>query len=357
VKVTRKVPHARFVCVSLLAAASALLLGACGGSSGGARACTPGVSAACSCSNGLMGAQVCSADGASLGACACAVMGQGGAGGQAGGGGGATAGRSGVGGMGGINSAGQSGGGGTGGSTFDGGSSGHPALTDAAVDDARSADALDSASANLDSGEADLGPPVDASVPDGSVATPVPDAGGGGRLVTVEIVDAVIAPGKHDGTDWDGLGSVDPSVSQAITVALVGPNPLADVLSALTNPALAAVDKPDPYGSAQLTVYGMITDWVALATSDDAVPNTFTPIWPYDWHYQNIPIDTDVRIRIDLWDKDLIDDDPIGSVVVNSNDLKAALAAQKKLEVQVSDQSDQLLFVGINVVEQLGPQP
>jgi hypothetical protein len=184
------------------------------------------------------------------------------------------------------------------------------------------------------------------------------DAGYSGRLVTVKIIDAVIAPGKKDGTDWDDSGIVDPAVAQAISEALVGPTPLADVLAALANPALAAVDKPDPFGSAQLTVYGMIMEQVALETRDGAIADTFIPTWPRAWHYRNIPIDTDVRIGIDLWDQDLVDDDPIGHAEINSNELNAALTAQEKLEIQVSDQtSDQLLFVGITVVEQAGPLP
>jgi hypothetical protein len=184
------------------------------------------------------------------------------------------------------------------------------------------------------------------------------DAGYGGRLVTVKIIDAVIAPGKKDGTDWDDSGTVDPAVAQAISGALAGPTPLADVLAALANPALAAVDKPDPYGSAELTVYGMTMEQVALETRDGAIPNTFIPIWPRAWHYQNIPLDTDVRIGIDLWDQDVVDDDAIGHAELNSNDLNAALTAREKLEVQVSHQtSDQLLFVGITVVEQSGPLP
>jgi hypothetical protein len=204
----------------------------------------------------------------------------------------------------------------------------------------------------------DLGIPAEARVPDGNVSTPPADAGYGGRLVTVKIIDAVIAPGKQDGTDWDGVGTVDPAVAHAVSEALVAPTPLAGVLAALANPALAAVDKPDPYGSAQLTVYGMLTEQVPLETRDGAIPNTFTPTWPRAWHYQNIPIDTDVRIGIDLWDADLVDADPIGHAEINSNDLDAALTAQEKLEVQVSDQtSDQLLFIGISVVEQLGPLP
>jgi len=315
----RNVPRDPLVWPGVLVVAAGIVVGGCGGSGGGPRACTRGVSSACSCTNGLSGAQFCAADGSGFGACACAVAGQGSAGHAA---------------------------------SVDASDSGTPAADDGGLGGG------DAVSPKADANPIDLGIPADASVPDGNVSTSPTDAGYSGRLVTVKIIDAVIAPGKKDGTDWDDLGTVDPAVAQAVSEALVGPTPLADVLAALANPALAAVDKPDPYGSAQLTVYGMTTEQVPLETRDGAIPNTFMPTWPRAWHYQNLPIDTDVRIGIDLWDKDLVDDDSIGHAELNSNDLKAALAAQKTLEVQVSDQtSDQLLFIGISVVEQLGPLP
>jgi hypothetical protein len=178
-----------------------------------------------------------------------------------------------------------------------------------------------------------------------------------GRLVTVQIKDAIIAPGMSDHSDWDGIGTVDPSVVQAVAQALLASDPAAAVVAALTNPVLDNVDKPDPYGSAQLTVYGVTYAPDALATMDQALPNTFQPIWPSTWLYKNIPIDSDVRIGVDLWDLDLVEDDTIGSAEINSTDLKAALTAQKKYEVRVDDQTNgQLLFIGISVVEQQGVQ-
>lgn len=94
-----------------------------------------------------------------------------------------------------------------------------------------------------------------------------------------------------------------------------------------------------------------------LAQRSDAIQDTYTPIWPYGWYYTNVPIDSDVRITVQLWDEDLVDDDPIGTAQINASDLKAALAAQDKFEVRVDDQTDgQLLFIGISVIEQQGLQ-
>jgi len=193
---------------------------------------------------------------------------------------------------------------------------------------------------------------------DGSVTLPVVDGSAGGRLAIVRIVDAVIAPIKADGTSWDPSltgASVPPGLSQDLTKALASIDPLAAVASLLLAPATQALSKPDPYGTAQATVYGVITPPHDLATPDAAIQDNFTPIWPATWNYQNIPIDTDVRISITLFDADFDANDPIGSAEINSADLRAALAAQKKLEVKVSDQTDgQLLFIGISVTEQSG---
>jgi hypothetical protein len=199
----------------------------------------------------------------------------------------------------------------------------------------------------------DAGAPLlDAGVADED-ASPPSDGAYTGRLVTIQIKDAIIAPGKADGSNWDGFGKVDSSVVQAVAAALLESDPAAKVVAALASPVLSNIDKPDPYGTAQLTAYGMTVAPAARVTRDGAIPDTFTPIWPSTFEYKNVPIDTDVRISVDLWDKDLLDDDPIGDAEINSTDLRAALAAQNKYEVRVDGQTDgQLLFVGIEVVQQ-----
>jgi hypothetical protein len=322
---------------ALLLVTIALVASTCGGGGGTpAKACTPGVSSACTCTSGGTGAQVCSADGSGYGACTCSPAGSAGASGSAGT----------------LGSAGATSPGGSGG-VSQGGSAGSQGAAGAGTAGAAGSGASGtSGSIPVDAGS----PPVDASIPDGNVATPT-DGGYTGRLVSVQIKDAIIAPGMADGSDWDGIGMVDPTVVQEVAAALMESDPAAAVIAALANPVLDSVDKPDPYGTAQLTAYGTTFAPVALVTRDNAIPNTFTPIWPSTWQYKNIPIDTDVRISVDLWDEDLVDDDPIGDPEINSNDLKTALAAQDKYEVRVGGQTDgQLLFIGISVVEQQGVQ-
>lgn len=143
--------------------------------------------------------------------------------------------------------------------------------------------------------------------------------------------------------------------------ALAGGDPVGVVLAALAGPALnsaiGTLDKPDAYGWAQATVFGAIGDSYWLAQPADAVPDNYTPIWPYGWHYQNVPIDSDLRIGVTLMDSDLVNDDPIGTAEINSTDIQDALTAQQKFYVRVDDQTDgQLLFIGISVVQQQGLQ-
>jgi hypothetical protein len=177
-----------------------------------------------------------------------------------------------------------------------------------------------------------------------------------GRLVTVVITDSIIAPGMADGTNWDGPGNVDPSVVQAVAAALLMSNAAAQVVSVLSGPALDNLDKPDPYGDAYATVFGVPGPMGDLASADAPASNTFHPIWHTTWYFGNIPIDSDVRITVELMDADLIYPDPIETVELNSTDLQAALAAQQAYEVRVDDQGQhQLLFVGISVTQQSGP--
>lgn len=292
--------------------------GGAGGKGGASAAvCSAGASIGCVCTDGRSGAQVCSPEGSGYEACVCTGTGSGG-------------------------SVGVGGGVGTGGSASGGttGAAGHGGSTGAGGQ-------------NVDAGV----PIHDAATSDGKVSTPV-DGGYTGRWVTVQIIDAIIAPGKADGTTWDGFGTIPSDVLSDVDQALAAINPVEGILAVLAGPALngaiISVDKPDPYGVAQATTFGVVGDTYWILDRTHALQDTYTPIWP-TFGYTNVPIDSDVRIAVELWDQDLSNDDPIGVAQINSADLKAALASQEKYEVRVDDQTDgQLLFLGISVVQQSG---
>jgi len=288
-----------------------------------AEVCVPGTSTACTCTNGKSGAQVCSPNGTGYEVCTCSGTED--TGGSVGSGGsGLGAGGSGTTGSGGVTGAAGRASTGTGGIPVDAGS-----------------------------------PPVDAGKPSDAGISPPTSTNYTGRWVSVQVVDAIIAPSKADGTAWDGTVMIPDEVLTQVGDALAGGDPVGGVLAVLAGPtlndAIDSLDKPDAFGTAQATVFGTIGEAYWLAQEGDAIQDSYTPIWPYGWYYKNVPIDSDVRISVQLWDSDLIDDDPIGVAQINSSDFKAALAAQEKFYVRVDDQTDgQLLFIGISVTQQTG---
>jgi mRNA interferase MazF len=327
----------------LAAAMIAAFLSGTSCSGGGGHACTPGVSTACTCPSGRSGAQVCGQNGAGYGVCTCSG---GGDAGTTGGGAGST---------GGGGTAGSAGAGGSGGTTTGlGGSAGQAPISDGGPPDT-----------TADSGHADAtSPPPDAFVmsdgavvPDGGAVMP-PPGGYTGRFATVLIEDAVIGPGKVDHSAWDPGVAVPDQVFTDLATALGAANPVAAALSVLGGPllngAISASQKPDVYGTMRMDGFGTIGTELWLAAREERTEDSFTPAFPSPRGYKDIPIDADVRLRVHLVDADLLDsDDEVGIAVVNAADMRAALAAQKKYQVQVSNQtSNQILFIGISVLQQ-----
>lgn len=320
--------------------------GACSGG-GGSKACTPGASVACVCDDGRSGAQVCNSDGSKLGTCAC-TTGSAGTSGAAGTGTG-TAGT-------GVSPSGAAG---TVGSGGHGGAAGTGAAGTNAIDGGAGTAAAGT-SGQTDGGAIDTAPSPDAAAkPDGSPDT-APPSGYTGRFVTVSLEDCVVGPGKADQNPWDpsitGASTIPPKVFSDLAVALGAIDPLAAVVGVLAGPtlnsAITASQKPDVYGTVRLDVGGKIGIEYWLVERGQQMDDSYRPSFPSGSIYQHVPLDADVRIRFNLADADALDDDDaIGIAVINSADLMAALAAQKKYEVKVADQtSDQLVFIGISVL-------
>lgn len=330
-------------------AVAAVLSGSCGGGSGGAaKACTPGVAIACSCTNGSEGAQTCKADGSGYGACSCT----GGSGGVSGG-------------TGGTSSGSGSGGASVGSGGANVGSGGTPAATGGAGAGPAGTGGVGTGGARTGGasgtgGAAGSGIMFDGGIPDGAVTAPDagtgPDGGGGytGRLVTVLIEDALIGPGKVDHTPWDEGNPIPPEVFSSLTTALVSASPFTNALAVVggrvLTDALSATQKPDIYGTMRIDVFGQVGTEYWLKTFEQRTADSFTPPFPAPSGFQNVPIDADVRIRIHLADADLINDDEVGIAVINSEDMQAALASRMKYQVPVWDQTNnQILFIGISV--------
>ena len=149
-------------------------------------------------------------------------------------------------------------------------------------------------------------------------------------LVTITFSQAFIRLGLLDGTNWDGPGQAPAGALGAVAAALGAPVILQPLIDAYAGAALGAFDPPDPFGTAELSGFGAIN----LPTIED----TYTPSWNATWRNVALDPEADIRLRIDLTDEDLVNDDPIGSVELSSADLQAALAAGRQIAIRTDRQ-------------------
>jgi hypothetical protein len=117
------------------------------------------------------------------------------------------------------------------------------------------------------------------------------------------------------------------------------------MLAVLTDPLNDALSKPDPLGRAELVgPLGASQQRVLVAQQ-----NTFTPQWATAG-WAHVPLDGSTRIRVQLWDEDPANNDPMGTFEVNADDLLAALRAERVHHVRVDEQTHgQVLFAAISV--------
>jgi len=167
------------------------------------------------------------------------------------------------------------------------------------------------------------------------------------RFVRVSIVNALIGPGKVDGTMWDGPGQrVDQETISSLSSALVGTSPYAAAAAVMAGLAQTALDKPDPKGYATLEA----SQGSQTVDMPRDFRDTFTPLWR-SAVFDRVDLSGQPRVRVVLLDADALEDDAIATVEITSQDLQAALRAGTVYQVPVSEQSmKQLLFVGISVM-------
>lgn len=174
--------------------------------------------------------------------------------------------------------------------------------------------------------------------------------------VTIEMLGALIGPGKSDGTEWDGPGKIPDDVVTGLATALGSPE-IAPILNFAQGAAYQALSKPDPYGIAQLNWDGSGFDpaqTISLATVDNNRQDTFTPDWPMDASgalpgWATVPFTPDLQIRVDLDDEDLTAPDHIGTVTIDFPDLKKAWESKKSYWILTGDPTKQLLAVQVQV--------
>lgn len=165
--------------------------------------------------------------------------------------------------------------------------------------------------------------------------------------VRIAFRGAVIGPGKVDGTQWDLMGRVPDDVWSGVTKALSVADPYTGIVAFIGGGGYRALEKPDPKGSVTLVggPSGSDQTWTLPKQQD-----TFTPQWN-GAEFRNVVLSERVRLRIDLWDADIAEDDPIGAPEIDSRALLAAKASGTLYSINVAaETSRQVLFVRVSVV-------
>lgn len=202
----------------------------------------------------------------------------------------------------------------------------------------------------------------------GSTGTTSGATGSGGaaptlpEFVQLEILDAAVYPSPKGGQCWDGACSISQEDLNALAVELAKTGDpyaialaVAAVLGGIVN---EAGSPPDPIATA--TIWGSqgFGSALSLAKWGYNYSDTYTPTWKGDEAYGNakgwtdVPLNSELRVRIDILDTENIGDadDPIGVVELNYDDVVDAYLAKQSYPVRVDDQGSGLvLFVGISV--------
>lgn len=183
----------------------------------------------------------------------------------------------------------------------------------------------------------------------------------------------MVAPSKADGSPWDAGGHKLPEderrafdkglagvltkltslASTAGVQAAVAATVTAELIKIFRKPALEALAKPDIFGTAQFTPTG---SYSSKATQKLSVASKKSPVKEFFANFGTTVCflgaasSKTMRLRVDLTDKDLIDDDKIATVEVSAADIEGAFSVGKSLPISVKDQdTGQLLFVSLNV--------
>lgn len=181
-------------------------------------------------------------------------------------------------------------------------------------------------------------------------------SGGGGRsgptYVNIDVVGALIGPALADGTEWDGTGTIPSSIQSQFTDALTSLNPYAAVASIVGSAVLAGTEAPDPYGTAEISIGGTYVTSLRRSLYPDSASNqedTFAPIFT-NVGWQRVELEPGIRVRVTMFDEDLLNDDPIGVAEISASELQRALTEGVVTHVNVSGQTqNQLAFINISV--------
>ena len=143
--------------------------------------------------------------------------------------------------------------------------------------------------------------------------------------VTVDVIGAYVGPGKApaagevEGDPWDG--TADPVPAEVFDLLLdlsdsldvVTPDDAGEVIAEYVNALIDSTSPPDPMGTVELSNGGDYSQPVEVKYTDGDV---FFTDWEVAASFSDVDVMDDVRLRVDLMDKDLLENDSIGTAVV-----------------------------------------
>lgn len=170
-------------------------------------------------------------------------------------------------------------------------------------------------------------------------------------LADVQITGAYIGPGMapppgaSKGESWDGFdipAEVFTALAELAAQGVPLPNEVGEVMARFAQ----YLSYPDPYGQVEIN---RGDDYYSPVELDPEDRNAFSVDWIDAPLYEDVDLNDDERLRVTLWDHDvLFEDDMIGVAVLNNEDIRAARDSQEIHSVWVGDQTEyQLLFVRI----------
>lgn len=172
-------------------------------------------------------------------------------------------------------------------------------------------------------------------------------------FVNIEFRSALVGPSKFGGAAWDGLDELEDSAQKELGQALAAVDPYAAVLSYFTNPALMALERPEPFGHVRAAVNGVVVQQIELPLMQR---DTLTPLWS-KMRLIRVPLVVDTRLEVELYDKDLVNDDAMGAATITASDIATALRVGTVHHVRVAEQTNnQVLFIDISAEGIPGPQ-
>lgn len=130
------------------------------------------------------------------------------------------------------------------------------------------------------------------------------------------------------------------------------------MLTAIGATVLDHAAAPDAQGNVRLAIDGQVVGGDKGVTNLGTSYNKYTPAWSAGWSHIPLDCNHDVRLILFLEDYDPVgQNDQIGTVEVNRDDLIRAARLQKVVPVYVGDQSqNQLVFVNVSVTLDSGSQ-